>query len=244
MLRHGIFYRAMSKYLFYEADMPLQNATATFTEANYKHAIQVLRLKVGDAVHITNGLGYWAQAIVQSVEKKYASYVIQQVHHAEPTVGTKLILAVAPTKNLARLEWLLEKVVEMGVHTVVPVITKRTEKVFVKQHRLQQIAISAMLQSHQYSLPIIAEPIAFEQCLATYTQQLNCIAHCSTPSKVPLHTIEAAASMLMLIGPEGDFTNEEIAYAYQQQCIGVSIGTTRLRTETAAMVATALVLVK
>ncbi|TAE16067.1 MAG: 16S rRNA (uracil(1498)-N(3))-methyltransferase [Bacteroidetes bacterium] len=234
----------MSKYLFYEADMPLQNTTANFSEANYKHAIQVLRLKMGNAVHITNGQGYWAQATVQSVEKKYAAYSIHQVHHALPTVGTKLVLAVAPTKNLARLEWMLEKVVEMGVHAVVPIITKRTEKVFVKPHRLQQIAVSAMLQSNQYTLPTIAESVTFEQCLAKYTQQVNCIAHCSSPNKVPLHSVDSAATMLLLIGPEGDFTEEEIDYAYQHQCIGVSIGTTRLRTETAAMVATALVLVK
>lgn len=234
----------MSKHLFYEADMPLQNTTASFSEANYKHAIQVLRLKMGDLVHITNGQGYWAKATVQMVEKKYASYYIQKVHQAAPTVKTKLVLAVALTKNLARLEWMLEKVVEMGVHTVVPIITRRTEKVFVKPHRLQQIAISAMLQSHQYTLPIIAEPILFEQCLSTYSQQVNCIAHCDKHEKLPLSSLPMAAEMLLLIGPEGDFTKEEIDYAYQNNCIGVSIGSTKLRTETAAMVATALVLVK
>jgi 16S rRNA (uracil1498-N3)-methyltransferase len=143
-------------------------------------------------------------------------------------------------KNTNRFEWFLEKATEIGVSEIIPIICERTEKQNFRHDRMKNILISAMLQSQQAWLPILHEPIKFLEVVKNSSQQNKYIAHCSEEEKKELSNETSRKSSIILIGPEGDFTKNEIELAIENKFVPVTLGDTRLRTETAGMVAAVL----
>jgi 16S rRNA (uracil1498-N3)-methyltransferase len=153
----------------------------------------------------------------------------------------RITIAISPVKNTSRFEWFLEKATEMGVYAIIPLICKRTEKQHFRKDRMQSILTSAMLQSKQAFLPLLFEATVFAQVFTNANQKIKCIAHCEEgKEKNPFRSICNNEDVFILIGPEGDFTTEEIEMAVNQNFIPVSLGETRLRTETAGVAAAAL----
>ncbi|MCH5717046.1 RsmE family RNA methyltransferase [Niabella hibiscisoli] len=214
--------------------------TITLDETNSKHAIQVLRMKVGDQMHLTDGKGHLITATIVNDHRKHCQVSVDFIEPKEKQ-GSEVTIAIALTKNASRFEWFLEKAAELGVSRVVPLITRRTETEKFKEERLQNILVSAMLQSQQTWLLQMSAPVDFNKFIATqeHTSATNkYIAHCIETDKQSLKY--KSSSSLILIGPEGDFTAEEIEAALNSGYQPVTLGETRLRTETAGMVAATL----
>jgi 16S rRNA (uracil1498-N3)-methyltransferase len=214
-----------------------QNATLQLSEESAKHIVQVLRMKEGERILLNNGEGQSAEATIISAEKKRCSVHINQVHqYSKAPFG--LHLCVAFTKNASRNEWLLEKATELGVSSITPIISARSEREKFRIDRWQNILISAMLQSQQHYLPQLNEATKFTQILKTYenTEQ-KLIAHCEVDfERMPIASLIAPQqNTVILIGPEGDFSPDEINLAMQSHFKGTILCNQRLRTETAAM---------
>ena len=218
--------------VFYASDA--RPGVYTMDEPTSKYCIQVLRKEKGDAVLLADGRGTRYQAlIVDDHRKKCVLEVTEQT--AMPAPAVALRIAIAFTKNAARMEWFLEKAVEIGIREIIPLITLRTEKEKLKAERLHNILVSAMLQSKQWHLPLLAEPTPLESLMAATGQRF--IAHCLPEEKMHLlDVMKPAESTLLLIGPEGDFAPAEIELALQYGYVPVTLGDTRLRTETAGLV--------
>ncbi len=229
--------------LFYSASPDLSGNSLILDEDNSRHAVQVLRLKKGDQLNLTDGRGGLITAEIISAHKKQCSVrVLSTV--SVPVHEKKITLAVSLLKNTGRFEWLVEKATEIGVREFVPLICARTEKQKLRYERLKQIIISAMLQSQQSWLPELQRPLTYTEYLERAGESnggLKLIAHCgSSPEKRSIHTLEPFNEVTILIGPEGDFTEEEITQSQKQQFIPVTLGKTRLRTETAGLAAVVL----
>jgi 16S rRNA (uracil1498-N3)-methyltransferase len=215
------------------ADLPLDEDTA-------RHIVQVLRMKEDESLELANGKGSSAACIIREAGKKKCTVRIESVQSI-PLPQPVLHLGVALTKNASRNEWLLEKATEMGVRKIIPLLTTRTERERFRFDRLNNILISAMMQSQQYWLPELAAPQSLDQVLETGKSAQILIAHCMPEiERSPLHQLlRPGMDTLILIGPEGDFSKEEVTLAMQHGARGITLGTTRLRTETAAMSACA-----
>jgi 16S rRNA (uracil1498-N3)-methyltransferase len=197
------------------------------------HAVTVLRMSEGEKMLLTNGKGLSSTATIISSSKKQLTVQLHDfIEH--PDVSRKLILGISLLKNAARFEWMLEKVTEIGITEIYPLRCERTEKQHYKKERFEQIIISACLQSQQFNFPILNEPISFGQLIGSELPNQKFIAHCMEGEKNILSSVDKDA--ILLIGPEGDFTPQEIADALAQQFAPVSLGTSRLRTETAGIV--------
>lgn len=223
--------------LFYY-NHPLQaQDTVQLDEDTARHIVQVLRMQVGEALQLTNGNGYVADTVITDAAKKRCGVTISKVtHHA--TAKHKLHLAVAFTKNASRNEWLLEKATELGVASIIPLIVTRSEKEKIRADRWTGILVAAMMQSQQYYLPILTAPQKLQSLLDSYknvSQKL--IGHCidSLPRTRMTMAMQAAKETIVLIGPEGDFTQEEVELSMLQGYTGITMASQRLRTETAAM---------
>jgi 16S rRNA (uracil1498-N3)-methyltransferase len=210
-------------------------------EENSRHAISVLRMKKGSELLLTDGRGNKAKAII-SGENKKACEVIPGVIETSPAPDPGVTIAISLVKNAARFEWFLEKSGELGVREVIPLLCERTEREKFRQDRMEGILISAMLQSQQSWLPHLHAPTAFDKVVKEVTHAVKLIAHCDDMGKISITRVqgEASSRCIMLIGPEGDFTKREIDLALENHFIPVSLGKTRLRTETAGMVAAAV----
>lgn len=206
-------------------------------EDTSKHMINVLRMKNGEEVLLTDGKGKKAKAVIFNDNRKKCGVEIVSVKEEKKRVR-KIAIGISLTKNSSRFEWFLEKATEIGVSEIIPLICERTEKAKLRFDRMQNILISAMLQSQQCWLPVLHEPMEFEKVISLSFEQ-KFIAHCSETQKVQLtnQSINQSTNQLILIGPEGDFTDEEIDVALQNNFISVALGNTRLRTETAGIVA-------
>lgn len=207
-------------------------------ETNSKHIVQVLRMQEGEGLELTDGKGHQILAAVSVAHKKHCTVSIKQVQF-HPAPERKTAIAIALLKNASRFEWFLEKATEIGISAIYPIKTARTEKQHFRFDRMEGILISALLQSRQFWLPVLHEPVHFPALqYDPGPENLNCIAHCEAGEKPMLNTLPdlGKKNVCLLIGPEGDFTPEEISQATGQGCIPVSLGTTRLRTETAALV--------
>ncbi|HEY0298796.1 MAG TPA: 16S rRNA (uracil(1498)-N(3))-methyltransferase [Arachidicoccus sp.] len=225
---------------FYEPQIESNTAQLTLSENSSKHVVQVLRMKVGEALQLTNGNGLLITATIIAAHKKDCVVQITKQENFA-FINKNICLAVSPVKNNARLEWLLEKVTEIGVKRIVLLDCERTEKTNVKQERLHNILVSAMLQSRQVYLPELLDMSSFEKVVKETLYEEKYIAHClGDDHKITLKTSDSLKSKIILIGPEGDFTKDEIALALTEGFKPVSLGQTRLRTETAGMVAAAL----
>jgi 16S rRNA (uracil1498-N3)-methyltransferase len=228
---------------FYHKEVIFNTTSITLDEATSKHIVQVLRMKIGEQLNLTNGLGdvFTCQIKIDN-RKQCLVEVVKKVNN--PKLSNATTIAISLLKNNTRFEWFLEKATEIGITQIVPLICNRTEKTTFKFERLHGILVSAMLQSQQCWLPIMQQPQAFDKYVA---QQFNntskLIAHCeSEETRQPLTSqlINDPINKLILIGPEGDFTQKEIELALQNNFVPVSLGNTRLRTETAAIVASTL----
>ena len=210
-------------------------------EENSRHAISVLRMKKGDELLLTDGRGKKAKATINSDHKKACTVLPGPIESSAPPVRS-VTIAISLLKNASRFEWFLEKATEIGVREIIPLMCERTEREKFRQDRMEGILISAMLQSQQSWLPLLHKPSSFEQVIQNATQQTKLVAHCEDSGKTPLSSIlpNSSSDRIMLIGPEGDFTHREIEQAKEQGFQPVSLGNTRLRTETAGMVAAAL----
>lgn len=223
--------------LFYFKDINQTSTSFFFDKEESKHITKVLRKKEGDILHITNGLGnLFKGEIVIASDTKCTVKINSFQKIAAPNFH--LHLAVAPTKMNERYEWFLEKATEIGVQEITPIICEHSERKVIKTERFEKLLISAMKQSNQYYLPILNEPITLKDFLKQSFEGQKFIAHCEEEEKQLLkEKLKKDTDVLLLIGPEGDFSSKEITLASQNSFIPVSLGSTRLRTETAAIVA-------
>jgi 16S rRNA (uracil1498-N3)-methyltransferase len=234
----------MNLPLFYISDIIAGQKEIELDEDTSKHVVNVLRKKNGDQLHLTDGKGFLLLTAIADDHKKRCRVTVLN-EQLIPQTGRKTSIAISLLKNASRFEWFLEKATELGITEIIPIICDRTEKQHFRYDRMQNILVSAMLQSQQVWLPVLHQPVGFGQLLKQEdvidnTQKF--IAHCMPGSKQPLATLVNASlpSQIILIGPEGDFTNEEVSFATQHYFIPVTLGETRLRTETAGMVAAVL----
>lgn len=206
-------------------------------EENSRHIIQVLRMKKGELLQLTDGKGHFILAEIEEEHKKHCRVIIKKVESAAP-FSTRITIAISLIKNASRFEWFLEKATEIGVSVIQPLICARTEREKFRQDRLQGICIAAMIQSQQAWLPELREPMEMSAYLQqSFNNHDLFIAHCAEGEKSGLAAQKNTGNdRLLLIGPEGDFTNQEIGLAMEKGFSPVSLGDTRLRTETAGVV--------
>lgn len=233
--------------LFY-APQIIQN-DFVLDEIESRHCIQVLRKKVGDKIQIVDGAGGMHKAVITHAHPKKSAFAIEESSNF-PNKPFGIHIAIAPTKNINRFEWFLEKATEIGIDQITPIITQRSERKKLRADRLQKIVITAMKQSVKAHLPKLNDVIPFKKFI-TQTNTDSVLGDSATPSNQLFKGIAYLAdntqplskvykrneNALILIGPEGDFTSEEINFALQQGFEGVSLGSSRLRTETAGIVA-------
>lgn len=205
-------------------------------EDTSKHITGVLRMKVGEALLLTDGQGTKAKAVIEDDHRKRCSVRVVETMQ-EPQVTPHITIAISLVKNAARFEWFLEKATEIGVSEIIPLVCERTEKEKFRLDRMQGIITSALLQSQQCWMPVLREPMLFDKVIIESNQKNKLIAHCLPEQKTQLSSVPVAASSIILIGPEGDFTTAEIEAALEIGFQPVALGNTRLRTETAGMVA-------
>jgi 16S rRNA (uracil1498-N3)-methyltransferase len=229
----------MSVPFFYEPNIKAGVSTFELSEASSRHCIQVLRMRTGGPLHLTNGKGLKVEASILSEDRKAAVVQILSFETI-PAAKRSMSIGIALLKNSDRFEWMLEKITEIGVSQIYPLNSKRSEQHRFRFDRYHQILVAAMLQSQQCWLPILHEPVSATMLINQADQDLKLIAHCENDQKNPLQQVPLAQNSLILIGPEGDFSREEIDLALQQGFIPVSLGETRLRTETAGVVAITL----
>jgi 16S rRNA (uracil1498-N3)-methyltransferase len=217
----------------------LNDKRIVLDEDTSKHMINVLRMEKGKEVLLTDGKGKKAKASIVDDNRKKCIVQISSMTTEEERKN-KVVIGISLIKNSSRFEWFLEKATEIGVSEIFPLLCGRTEKEKFRFDRMQNILISAMLQSQQCWLPILHEPTEFEKAIHLSFEQ-KFIAHCEETNKHTLsQQITHSNSRLVIIGPEGDFTHEEIESAIKNNFVPVSLGNTRLRTETAGMVAATL----
>ena len=226
-------------------------------EDSSRHIVTVLRMRNSERLLLTDGRGRLAEVEILDADKKktLVKFILpgavqaargdvpelyQAVSQGLQQRDRELILAVSLLKNTARFEWILEKATEIGVTAIIPLVCKRTERVSFRQDRLHQIVISAMLQSRQAWLPELREPTPLEKFIAEPFDGRSYIAHCLPEERQALRAHAPGEAARILIGPEGDFTPDEIRQALDAGFLPVILGQTRLRTETAAVVAAAL----
>jgi 16S rRNA (uracil1498-N3)-methyltransferase len=222
--------------LFYTPD--ISGNSYQLNEEESKHCIRVLRLTVGDEVYLTDGRGtLYTTRITDAHPKACKVEIIQRKENTEQH-HYFLHLAVAPTKSTERYEWMLEKVTEIGVDIITPVLCDHSERRALKHERAEKIVISAMKQSLKTTLPELQELTDVKQLISQPFDGEKFICHCAEGERLPLpQALRDCSRTLILIGPEGDFSTEEIALALQHGFKPVSLGDTRLRVETAALVA-------
>ena len=223
--------------LFYNPSISENTKELTFDREESKHIIKVLRKKDGDILFVTNGLGFLFEcSIVLAIETKCTVAIMRFTQSERAHVD--LHLAVAPTKMNDRFEWFLEKATEIGVSEITPIICEHSERKFIKNERFEKIIVAAMKQSNQHYLPKLNDPIIFKDFLKQEFSDQLFIAHCEETDKELLKELILPKNpVTILIGPEGDFSAKEIQLALDTKFIPVSLGNTRLRTETAAIVA-------
>jgi 16S rRNA (uracil1498-N3)-methyltransferase len=226
----------MSVPYFYEPLIATGMTQFTLSEPSSKHCVQVLRMDVGENLEITNGAGGLFHATIQVAHKKNAIVSItSSIQNERPQ--QKLQLGISLLKNAVRLEWLFEKATEMGLTTITPLLCERTIHERFKTERMQQIIQSAMIQSQQTWLPVLTEPIPFQQFIEQASASRKLIAHCEPLQKTSIKSIEPSNDLVLLIGPEGDFAPTEIEAAIAKDFTPIDLGPTRLRTETAGIFA-------
>ncbi len=230
--------------LFFAENIEANDSLVTLDEGNSKHILQVLRMRKRDKLRLTDGKGNIITGSIAEEKKKICIVSIKE-QVLQASLPCKSTIAISLIKNAARYEWFLEKAVEAGINNVIPLLCERTEKTYFRYDRMRQIMISAMLQSRQAWLPFLSEPVKFKDWLPGQTGNTRCIAHCYAGDKDTFRQItDRNDDVVICIGPEGDFSEAEIQLALQHKFIPVSLGSTRLRTETAGIAAAVLIAIK
>jgi len=227
---------------FFEASINVSQPNFILSEETSKHCIQVLRMKVGEQLCLTDGNGHLITASITREDKKQCSVKIVETKYYRPPLK-KISIGISILKNTGRFEWFLEKATEIGVNEIIPLLCKRTERQHFRFDRMNNILIAAMLQSRQTWLPSLHEPVPLDHIIQSSKHQQKLIAHCEEEKKSSIKELKLSKEILVLIGPEGDFTPGEIQSALQNNFQPVNLGNTRLRTETAGMVASTLLII-
>lgn len=224
--------------LFYTQNIDAQHAHLGEEEA--RHCVQVLRKKVGDQITIIDGNGGWYQGIIVETGKKMCVASIQSSTLAYKKRPFQLRMAIAPTKNIARMEWFLEKATEIGIDEVIPILCKHSERKRIRVDRLEKIILTAAKQSLKAYVPKLHELTTFNDFIKKEAESntLSYIAHCDYDNNSHLKDqYSVGKDVTILIGPEGDFSKEEVLLAKEKGFQGIGLGKERLRTETAGIVA-------
>ena len=223
---------------FYEEN--IQQPVHVLSEETSKHCVQVLRMIAGDLLQLTDGKGSLFTATIINADKKHCGVRIESTTNYQLQT-TNISVAISLLKNPSRFEWFLEKATEIGVKEITPLICDHTEKEHFRFDRMHNILIAAMLQSRQTWLPHLHQPKKFNAFINEGFDGIKLIAHCVEKERKSINQITIAPkNKLILIGPEGDFSATEINYALEKNFVPVTLGNTRLRTETAGVVAAAL----
>lgn len=218
----------------------------TLNEETSKHVVQVLRMQAGEPLHLTDGKGHLITAFITEAHKKHCIVKLEGVGFKDKGERNTTI-AISLVKNANRFEWFLEKATEIGVNEIIPLICERTERQHFRYERMKGIVVSAMLQSQQVWLPVLSEPVRYEDVMNLKSEDsLKLIAHCEETEKqqLPNLQIKQSSNCIILIGPEGDFSPGEIELALKNNFQPVTLCETRLRTETAGMAAAVLLCIK
>lgn len=224
--------------LFYISD--LSNGLARLDEEESRHLLIVLRKKEGDRLRVTDGKGFFYEAEIAETGKKHAMVRILSQTAVPSGRPARLHLAIAPTKNMDRFEWFLEKATEIGVDTVTPLLCDRSERTVVRIDRLEKILVSAMKQSLRAQLPLLHPLTPFLQVVKNAGEVAKYLAWCADEPLPHLKSVlQSNADTLIAIGPEGDFSKKEVEAALLAGFKGVGLGEARLRTETAGVFAVA-----
>ena len=222
-------------HVFYTPDI-MNNPELPEEEAG--HCLRVLRLNIGDEILLTDGNGYFYKAAISAATGKRCQVRIVEKTYQEPLWKGHLHIAMAPTKMMDRIEWFAEKATEIGMDELTFLNCRYSERKVIKTERIEKIVVSAVKQSLKARKPVINELTDFEKFLQTDFKGDKFIAHCNEGEKILLKdAITPGNDALVLIGPEGDFSKEEVEKAIERGFKPISLGKSRLRTETAALVA-------
>lgn len=222
-------------HLFYTPD--ITSETYTLNQQESKHCVRVLRLKEGDNITLIDGVGGWYECTITDANPKSCEIEVDNCIKAYNKPSFNLHIAIAPTKNIDRIEWFLEKATEIGITEITPLLCRYSERKVIKPERLERILVSAMKQSQKAYLPKLNELTSFDDFVSNHECDNKAIAHCYEQDKRSLKGEYKGGDITVLIGPEGDFSEEEVAKAIQKGYVPVSLGDSRLRTETAGIVA-------
>ena len=217
--------------LFYST--AIEDNTISLDEVESAHCLRVLRHKIGDPIAVTDGKGNSYKGIISAASK--ICKVEITAHHFEKPSNNQLHIAIAPPKSIDRFEWFLEKATELGIEKITPLQCRYSERKHINAERCSKILLSAMKQSNRVYLPLLHEMMSFEKFITTASPAKKLIAHCEESVKITLEKSISAAQIIVLIGPEGDFSQHEIKLANDAGYENISLGEKRLRTETAAL---------
>ena len=216
----------------------IQNNVAILNEDESLHCVKVLRHKVGDIIQVIDGNGTRAIGKIEAAHAKQCAVSLTDKEVVKQTRNYKLHVAIAPTKNIERIEWFVEKAVEIGIDEISFIKCKNSERTVIKDDRLKKVAEAAVKQSQQSYIPKMNPIIDFKEFIKKNSSDVKLIAHCEKESKQHIKKfIITGKTFTVLIGPEGDFTKDEIALALSLNYSPVALGESRLRTETAGLFA-------
>jgi len=221
--------------LFYAPDIQTE---PFLPKEEAQHCLKVLRMQKGDIISLTDGKGFFYQAEITELTPHRCQFQILRTEEQQPSWSNRIEIALAPTKNMERTEWFAEKATEIGINKITFLKTRYSERKEIKPERIRKILISAMKQSLKAHLPELTEMMDIKRFIEQEFNGRKFIAHCH-PGEKPLLSNEykKGENALVLIGPEGDFSQEEVVLAVAKGFIPVSLGESRLRTETAALTA-------
>lgn len=222
-------------HVFYTPDI---QSKAELPEEEAQHCTRVLRLTTGDEITLTDGKGNFYRAEITTATHKRCLVAIKETLFQEPLWPCHLHIAMAPTKNMDRNEWFAEKATEIGLNELTFLNCRFSERKVIKPERIEKILVSAIKQSLKARIPLLNEMTDFDKFITRDFKGQKFIAHCYEGEKPLLKDVlQKGEDALVLIGPEGDFSEEEVAKAIQKGFMPISLGKSRLRTETAALVA-------
>ncbi|CAM1372570.1 16S rRNA (uracil(1498)-N(3))-methyltransferase [Tenacibaculum xiamenense] len=223
--------------LFYNPEISEEVKELTFNKEESRHIVRVLRKKEGDTLHITNGKGFLFNVEIVFANDKKCTAKILESKEIKNNRDYYLHIVIAPTKNIDRFEWFLEKATEIGIDEITPLLCKNSERKIIKHERLGKIVLSAMKQSLQYKLPKLNELTNFNDFINSDLEGQLFVAHCEDDNNKNglKQLVKPNSKYTVLIGPEGDFTTEEIQKSKVAGFSPISLGNTRLRTETAGV---------
>lgn len=224
--------------LFYNPEITITTKQFIFDKTESRHIVKVLRKTEGDTIFITNGLGDLFTSKIVSANDKKCLVEITTIETKQKPWNYYLHVAIAPTKLNDRFEWFLEKATEIGIDEITPIICDHSERKVLKTDRMEKIIQSAAKQSLKFHYPKLNEPTTFNEFINSTFNGLLFIAHCEETDKKSLKAaLKPQQTVTVLIGPEGDFSSKEIKQSLEHSFIPVSLGESRLRTETAGIVA-------